>query len=148
MRKKTNIATAVEETLRGLPDSITIYIPWDPELEEPGLWEDWPGDLVNQFPCAFETFEECEREIASFAIETFEAVKRGDLSLPTSIDYAREYTLHRNGRMVHNAHNLETTMFDLVCERENSTEQFTNRTFNREFAQYYAGLVAQQRNNK
>ena len=44
-----NTATLVEETLRGLPDSIIIYIPWDPELEEPGLWEDWPGDLVNQF---------------------------------------------------------------------------------------------------
>ncbi len=148
MKKKSNIAQAVEQALLGLPDKINVYIPWDPELEEPGLWEDWSGDLVNQFPCAFETFEECEREIASFAIDTFEAVKRGDLSLPSSIDYAREYTLHRNGRMVHNAHNLETSMFDLVSERESGTERFSKASFNREFAQYYAGLVAQQRKDK
>ena len=143
-----NTATMVEETLRGLPDSITIYIPWDPELEEPGLWEDWPGDLVNQFPCAYLTQEECEKEIAEFAIDTLEAVVRGDLSLPSSIDYPREYLLHRNGQMTHTGHSLDTTMFDLVSEHENSTEQFTKKTFNREFAHYYAGLVAQQRNNK
>ena len=140
-----NTATLVEETLRGLPDKITVYIPWDPELEEPGLWESG-DDLTNQFPCAYLTQEECEKEIASFAIETFEAVKRGDLSLPTSIDYAREYLLHRDGRMTHTGHSLDTTMFDLVSERETGTEQFTKKTFNREFAHYYAGLVAQQRN--
>ena len=144
MKKKPDIAQAVEEALRGLPDKITVYVPWDPELEEPGLWEDWPGDLVNQFPCAYLTHEECEKSIAEFMIETLEAVLRNDMTLPSSIDFAREYILHRNGRMTAAHH--ETTMFDLVSERESGTEQFTKQTFNREFAHYYAGLVAQQRN--
>jgi hypothetical protein len=146
MKKKPNIAKAVEQALLGLPDKITVYIPWDPELEEPGLWEDWPGELIDQFPCAFETEEECEKEIASFAVDTFEAVKRGDLSLPTSIDYAREYLLRRNGEMISAFH--RTTMFKLISERESGIQQFTERTFNREFAQYYAGIVAQQRKDK
>jgi len=148
MKKKPNIAKAVEQALLGLPDKITVYIPWDPELEEPGLWEDWPGDLVNQFPCAFASEKECEKEIASFTIDTLEAVVRGDMSLPSSIDYPREYLLHRNGQMTHTGHSLDTTMFELVSERENSTEQFTKKTFNREFAQYYAELVADQRKSK
>lgn len=142
----TNIAKAVEQTLRGLPDKITVYIPWDPELEEPGLWEDWPGELINQFPCAYLTHEECDKAIAEFMIDTLEAVVRGDISLPSSIDYAREYLLHRDGRMTHTGHSLDTTMFDLISDRESGTEQFTKQTFNREFAHYYAGLVAQKRN--
>jgi hypothetical protein len=146
MKKKSNIAKAVEQALLGLPDKINVYIPWDPELEEPGLWEDWSGDPVNQFPCAFATEKECEKEIASFTIDTLEAVKRGDLSLPSSIDYAREYILRRNGRMTASHH--ETTMFDMVSERESGTERFSQASFNREFAQYYAGLVAQQRKDK
>lgn len=140
-----NTATLVEETLRGLPDKITIYIPWDPELEEPGLWESG-DDLTNQFPCAYLTQEECEKEIAEFAIDTLEAVVRGDMSLPSSLDYAREYLLHRDGRMTHTGHSLDTTMFDVVSHRLG--KPLDQKTFNREFAHYYAGLVAQQRNKK
>lgn len=142
-----NTATLVEETLRGLPDKITVYIPWDPELEEPGLWEDWPGELVNQFPCAYLTHEECDKAIAEFMIDTLEAVLRNDMTLPSSIDYAHKYTLSRGGNM-HSDDGYSHTMFDLVSEHESGTEQFTKQTFNREFAHYYAGLVAQQRNKQ
>lgn len=143
-----NTATLVEETLRGLPDKITVYMPWDPELEEPGLWEDWPGEVVHQFPCLFSTYEECEREITSFAIDTFQAAQRGEVSLPSSIDYVRQFTLHRNGNMFTQPMGSIISMFWLVNDRQNKPEHLTNKTFNREFAHYYAGLVAQQRNKQ
>jgi hypothetical protein len=38
-------------------------------------------------------------------------------------------------------------MFDVIREHEGDGS-LTQSTFNREFAHYYAGLVAQQRNNK
>jgi hypothetical protein len=145
MKKKPNIAKAVEQALRGLPDKITVYMPWDTGLDEPGLWEDWEGDVINQFPCLFNTRKLCEKEIAEFAIDTLEAVIRGDMSLPEDIDYARKYTLHRNGNML-SGEGYPHTMFELVSDREGSNERFTKQTFNREFAHYYAGLVAQQRN--
>lgn len=145
-----NTATLVEETLRGLPDKITVYIPWDPELEEIGLWNDWDGDDIPiQFPCAYHTYEECEKQIADFAIDTLEAVVRGDMSLPTSIDTPRRYELHRNGKLVADpdCYNRETTMLKVIRDREGDGS-LSKSDFNREFAHYYAGLVAQQRNKK
>ena len=133
-----------------MPDSIKVYIPWDPELDEIGLWQNEDGDKVPiSFPCAYGWHAECEQAIASFTIGTLEAVERGDMSLPSSIDEAHAFILHRNGDLegASSTFGKKRSLLEVIREHEGD-KSLSQSDFNREFAHYYAGLVAQQRNNK
>ena len=147
MKKKSNIAQAVEETLRGLPDKITVYVPFDRDLEEPSTWEE--SDIQYNFPCAYLTMRACEREIASDTVSILEAFLEGDIdNLPSFIDEPLKCVLHRTGKLEADPSGFHRSMdlYNLVSDH--SGVRVDQKTFNREFAHYYAGLVAQQRNNK
>lgn len=139
-----NIATTVEETLRGLPDQIQVYITWNSELDEPAWWENSP-EYTYPFPVATTSLTEASKYIARETIGVMEAVIDGHMELPSSIDTIMQVMLRRNGTIFPQLKS-ESTMQELV--EHQTTQPLNEETFHREFAHYYAGLVAQQRNKQ
>jgi len=137
--------TLVEETLRGLPDSITLYIPWSANLNEASWWSN-NSEFKYWFPIAQHTRRDCEVYIAKEVIADMESVLDADLELPESIDVVQEITLHRNGDIspqIGPGPDMQTW----VAESGRSPT-FDLDHFNREFSRYYAGLVAENRKHQ
>ena len=143
--------TLVAETLNGLPASIEVVIPWSPELNAAAWWEH-PEEFIYEFPTVFHSTTDCEQFIARATIDVMEAVLEGTMSLPDNIDRTRDAVIHRDGRITFDDSRApHITMWKLVVARcgqpcaHSHGSQPNQTTFNREFAQYYAGLVAEQR---
>lgn len=137
-----NTTTLVEQTLRGLPNQIQVYITWNSELDEPAWWENSPG-YTYPFPVATHSLSEASKYIARETIGIMEAVIEEHMELPSSIDSIMQIMLRRDGSIFPQLQS-ESTMQELV--EHQIAMPLNEDTFNREFAHYYAGLVAQQRN--
>lgn len=138
-------ATLVEETLRGLPEMIEVFIAWNPDTSLPAWWES-TSEFYHEFPTTHHSLTDCERFIAEQTISEMQAVLDGHLSLPGTLDTPRPAVLYRNGDIIFDDDNdaINETMKQMVSDHQSLKPE----TFAKEFAHYYAELVAQQRNKQ
>lgn len=136
-----NKAKAVEQALRGLPDSIELYVPWNPETDHASWWSCEEGSRY-EFPVVHLSMRECEVFIAKETIGVMESVIDGHMDLPGTIETIQLITLSRNGSITPHIGPLPSMEGWVRDWNHFFDEDFNQEIFDHEFATYYAELAS------